>query len=216
MLDHDIRRALRRHVARLHAEHPDTRIVEELKLGPTARADVVVLNGRIEGFEIKSDRDRLVRLAHQAKAYEAVCDRVWLVTTERYANAAIQQLPSWWGVLVATTRRGEPYLTRRRAARQHGEQEVAALLELLWRDELASLCERYQIARVPSRASGRAMRLAVAEGAVSGRRLAQEVRQALLLREGWRAAPPCASGDAAFLPVARSSGSRWARPPHRR
>ena len=176
VLDQDIRRALRRRVARLHAEHPETRIVEELDFGFTARADLVVLNGRIEGFEIKSDRDTLVRLAHQAKAYEAVCDRVWLVTTYRFADAAMQQLPSWWGVLVASSRRGEPHLVRRRAARAHHEQRAGALLDLLWRDELASLCKRYAPELVSRRATARAMRLALADGQVSGRRLAKEVR----------------------------------------
>lgn len=216
MLDQDIRRALRRRVARLHAEHPDTRIVEELDLGFTARADVVVLNGRIEGFEIKSDRDSLVRLAHQAKAYEAVCDRVWLATTDRFADVAMQQLPPWWGVLVASWRGREPHLARRRAAKAHDKQKAGTLLELLWRDELALLCERYAPEAGSRRATARGMRLALGDAQVSGRGLAKEVRQALLLREDWRAAPPCASGDAPFRLVARPSSSRSTRPPHRR
>jgi plasmid stability protein len=214
--DLDLRKALRVRAAQHHAADPEARIVEELELGLTARADVIVLNGRIEGYEIKSDHDSLVRLAHQAAAYEAVCDRVWLVTTERFAAPAIERLPVWWGVLVARTKGETVSLVRRRAARAHPRQSQAALLELLWRDELAELCGRYAPQAVRARSTSSALRDAIIETDASAKRLASDVRAALLIREGWRAVPPCASGDAVFPPVARWSGSRSGLPPHRR
>lgn len=217
MLDQDIRRALRVRAARLHSEDPQTRVVEELHLGPDARADLVVLNGRIEGYEIKSDRDSLARLEHQVGAYEAVCDRVWLVTTERYADVALQRLPPWWGVLVARSQNGGITLVRRRAAKAHRRQRVSALVELLWRGELALVCERYGIAGSRSRSTATALRASITDASVSCREVAKDVRRALLLREDWRAVPPCASGDAPFPPDARRSDSRSTRlPPHRR
>jgi hypothetical protein len=216
MLDKDIRRALRIRAARLHADDQDARIIEEFDLGPGARADMIILNGRIEGYEIKSDHDSLVRLRHQIGAYEAVCDRVWLVTTERFFESASVLLPAWWGILVATARNGEVSLVRRRAARAHQQQRLRSLVELLWREELVALCERYAVAAVRKRSTAPAIRDALAAGRLSRRRLADDVRQALVVREGWRAARPCASGDAPFPPAAKWSGSRSVLPPHRR
>lgn len=217
LLDKDIRRALRIRAACLHADDPATRIIEELDLGLGARADLVVLNGRIEGYEIKSDHDSLIRLAHQVQAYEAVCDRVWLVTTERFAASALERLPPWWGVLVARPRAGSVVLVRRRAARRHGEQRVSALVEMLWRSELARFCDRHAIGYSRSRSTVMSLRALIAEAKISRRRVADEVREALLLREGWRAARPCGSGDAPSQPDARRSGSRSSSlPPHRR
>ena len=216
VLDRDIRQALRARAARLHANDPETRIVEELALGPGARADLVVLNGRIEGYEIKSDHDSLIRLPHQVAAYESVCDRMWLVTTERFAASVLERLPPWWGVIVATRRGEEIMLMRRRAARPHRQQRVRALLELLWKDELLSVCDRHAVSHARSKSTVVALRDAIAETRISGRRTADEVRGMLLLREGWRAVRPCASGDAPSPPASRSSGSRSVRPPHRR
>lgn len=213
--DADIRDALRRRTARLHADDAHTRIVEELDLGPGARADVVVLNGRIEGYEIKSDVDTLTRLAHQAAAYEAVCDRVWVVTTDRLLPTVQERLPPWWGVLLATGRSTEVKLLRRRAARAHPGQRSAALAELLWRAELVELNDRLGLAPARSRTTAPVLRTAVSD-AYSPRKLATEVRQAMLVRGDWRAAPPSASGGAPSRPSARSSGFRLGLPAHRR
>lgn len=212
--DAEIRTAVRARTARLHTDDPEVRLVEELDLAVGARADVVVLNGRIEGYEIKSDVDSLVRLAHQSTAYEAICDRVWLVTTERFAERATETLPSWWGLLVARERRSGVVLVRRRAARAHRAQQADALAGLLWRAELVALCERLGLDAGPRRATAAALRARVSMR-VPPQRLANEVRAALLVREGWRAAPPSASGDASYPPSARWSSSRSRLPAHR-
>jgi hypothetical protein len=216
LADQDIRRALRIRVADRHADDAETRVVEELELGLGARADLIVLNGRIEGFEIKSDRDSLERLVHQVAAYDAICDRSWLVTTPRFAGAASELLPSWWGILVARGSGEGLRLVRRRAARAHSQQQVGALVGLLWRNELTALCDRYELPYSASRSTVMGLRTSIAHTRLGRRRVAADVRHALLLREGWRAAPPSLSGDAPSRPAARRSGSRSALPPHRR
>lgn len=213
LCDRDLRAALRARTARLHADDYGARVVEELDLG-NARADVVVLNGRIEGFEIKSDRDSLVKLAHQAPAYEAVCDRVWLVTTERYVAAAADALPNWWGLLVARGTGDGLRLVRRRRACAHRAARPEALAALLWRDELLALCDRAGLA--VRRSATVPVLVEVVGNSLSSRRLADEVRGALVAREGWRAVPPSASGGASSRPASKSAGSRVGLPPHRR
>ena len=88
----------------------------------------------------------------------------------------MQRLPPWWGVLVASSRRREPHLADAVQRGHIDEQRAGTLLELLWRDELASLCKRYAPEAGSRRATARGMRLALGDGQVSGRRLAKEVR----------------------------------------
>ena len=58
------------------------------------------MSGVLHGYEIKSNRDRLTRLASQAETYSRVLDRVTLVVCPRHIEAALQLVPSWWGVLL--------------------------------------------------------------------------------------------------------------------
>lgn len=78
--DLDIRRALRALLAEGHAGEPGARVVDELGIRQgSARVDLAVINGSINGFEIKSDADRLDRLGRQRDAYGTVLDTVTLV-----------------------------------------------------------------------------------------------------------------------------------------
>jgi hypothetical protein len=70
--DRDIRPALVSRLQAVHAEDPRTHIIDELPICQMrARADLAVVNGEITGFEIKSDVDRLTRLATQVGFMDA-------------------------------------------------------------------------------------------------------------------------------------------------
>src|SRR4029077_13805561 len=60
--------------------------------------DVAVVNGALDGFELKSDRDRLDRLARQSEIYGAVFDRMTLVVGPRHERQAARMIPDWWGL----------------------------------------------------------------------------------------------------------------------
>jgi hypothetical protein len=212
--DTDIRSALRRRAARLHSAVATASIVEELGIAASTRADILVLNGRIEGYEIKSDVDSLVRLPHQVPAYEAVCDRVWIVTTNRFVGRAAESLPDWWGILEAVQRAGDVRLIRRRAARAHRGQQSEALLGLLWRRELIALCEHQGVGGANSRTTAPRLREMLA-ATRSQRQLADDVRSALLARRDWRAVTLSGSGDEPSPRAATRSGFRRSLPPHR-
>ena len=50
----------------MHRSEPNTVFLEELGLCQgDARVDYAVINGAMNGYEIKSDRDKLVRLPHR-------------------------------------------------------------------------------------------------------------------------------------------------------
>lgn len=63
--------------------------VDELAVGCERRADLVVANGKLSAFEIKSDLDRLDRLVGQLTTYEKFFDKVYLVCTEKHVDQAL-------------------------------------------------------------------------------------------------------------------------------
>ena len=65
-----LRPALRAHLDQQQLACPDTILIEELGLCQgLARIDLATVSGVLHGYEIKSNRDRLSRLASQAETY---------------------------------------------------------------------------------------------------------------------------------------------------
>src|SRR5262249_26817602 len=80
LFDSGIRPGLRSWLRLKHADESDTVLIEELGLcRGRVRVDVAVVNGLLHGYEIKSDRDSLRRLAGQVEVYGKVLDRATLV-----------------------------------------------------------------------------------------------------------------------------------------
>ncbi len=76
-------------------------IVEELALCQNkARADLVLINGSLNGFEIKSDRDRFDRLKQQGAVYSNCFDTISLVVGAKHRVRALKCAPYWWGIIV--------------------------------------------------------------------------------------------------------------------
>lgn len=185
--DIDVRQALHRKVLADHHDDPDTLVLDELGLCyGMARVDVVVVNGRMHGYEIKSDRDTLERLPGQAQIYSNVLDRVTLVVGEGHAEHARELIPEWWGIKVA---RSGP----RRAVHFHEERSPAmnpaidpvAVAALLWCGELTDV--------LASKNAVRGLRGKARD--ILTRRLAEllpleelraVVREKLKVRTGWR------------------------------
>src|SRR5690554_4270086 len=99
--DKDIRVTLISEIAKLN-QNNDYRLVEELEVcDGDARVDIAVINGKLCGYEIKSDRDTLERLSRQIDAYNKTFDYVTIVVGEKYKENIIHEIPSWWGIQVA-------------------------------------------------------------------------------------------------------------------
>ena len=99
-----------------------------------ARADLVVANGVLDGYEIKGPGDRLHRLPAQILAYERVFDHCTAVLAERHLPAAVGILPSWWGVTIVTAQ--DSCIEPVRPAGPNPSVDIDVLLRLLWRQEL--------------------------------------------------------------------------------
>lgn len=134
--DGDIRRALEASLVLEHSVTGDTTILHEMKVyRPTARVDVAVVNGEITAFEIKSDVDSFARLKDQIAGYDAVFDRISIVTTSRQIKLARQKIPRWWGIAVSDG----ISISIKRTAKRNPHRQLTSLLFSLSRSELISI-----------------------------------------------------------------------------
>ncbi|MGQ4266450.1 sce7726 family protein [Nocardiopsis changdeensis] len=134
--DTDIRELLTADLNARYADDTQTLIKHELGLcAGERRVDLAVINGEMVGYEIKSDVDRLDRLVEQAEVYGKVFDRMSIVTTDRYLDAAVAMVPAWWGVL--RVRQGQRGISSEqvRIGALNKKQDPFTLAQLLWREE---------------------------------------------------------------------------------
>lgn len=142
MNDKHIRDALRLDLHKKYGGDPNTCVIEELSLeGGSTRADVAVVNGVMHGFELKSDRDSLIRLADQTRAYAAVFDYITLVVAERHLRNAVDIIPDWWGIRVARYVGGKLLMRDLKLPLPNPDIDPFAVVSLLWRDEALCILE---------------------------------------------------------------------------
>lgn len=144
-----IRDALR---SRLHAEYKDDpvyRVVDEMTLYQgSIRADMAVINGVMHAFEIKSDRDNLLRLPDQAEAYSAIFDKVTLVVGFAYIYEAMEIIPDWWGIEIAKLdSRGQLVFSKIREAQMNISKDPASIAGLLWKHEAIEILNNCNAAK---------------------------------------------------------------------
>ena len=187
--ENEIRKAVLRSVTRHLSTIPDSTIVEELGILEGAnRIDVAVLNGGLEGFEIKSDHDTLRRLPQQLEAYSKVFDRLTVVTTSKHIKSTLLLVPDWIGVWSAY--RGPdsiPRLRKLRTARANRRVDPKSLVQLLWRDEAISALRELGVAGNRLRQPRRHLWLELVR-LLSLRRLKKLVSRTLQVRGDWRVA----------------------------
>lgn len=100
------------------------------------RADLVLANGALTAFEIKSDRDRMDRWADQQDAYLGVFDKVWLCIHSRHLQKATEMLRPNVGLIISDNYGGLAVL---KEAKTNKLQRLENYAELLWRAEIDSL-----------------------------------------------------------------------------
>lgn len=188
--DGDLRAAALRRLLAGAQKCADTLVLEELGLTHGAsRVDIAVINGHIRGVEIKAEADSLERLPRQVQAYGLVVDRATLIASERHLPAALELLPSWWGVISARRAANGSVLFRRlRDERANRETDAVSLARLMWRDEVHAVlsgmgCDA-RLLREP-----RATLYAELACRMPKSRLAALVRQTLKARTNWRDRP---------------------------
>lgn len=140
MRDMDIREALRKRLEEEHQNEPDTLIVEELGLCQgVSRVDVALVNGSLNGYEIKSERDTLARLPQQIEIYNRTLDYITIVVNHRHLETVERMVPEWWGIDEATESESSVQVLVRRPPWENPCVDPDSVVQLLWRDEALSI-----------------------------------------------------------------------------
>jgi hypothetical protein len=193
-----IRSALKRDLERRHAQDKELRIIEELGVRHgTARIDVVVINGIMHGYEIKSDRDTLERLPEQMNEFNDVFDKLTLVVGKRHLYDAINLIPDWWGIMVVKINANNKVIFHTiREAEDNQKQVGISIARLLWREEALQILEEQNKA-TGVRSKPRESIYERLRDTLNLDTLKEKVRYTLLVsREDWRSdLPLILSGD---------------------
>src|SRR5690606_10514895 len=67
-------------------------MLNEFRIGD-CKADLVILNGTATVYEIKSERDSLVRLVKQVESYKRVFAKVNVITSEGHVDGVLDMVP---------------------------------------------------------------------------------------------------------------------------
>ena len=148
--DKDIRKVLYKKFleTKEFIEDSSTLVVDEFGLcRGLSRADIAVINGKIHGYEIKSEQDTLERLPMQVKYYNKVFDKVTIVTGEKYADKVSDIVPDWWGIYYVINKKDNLVLKKKRNAKLNKDTSTVDLLQLLWKNELIELLSLYGITK---------------------------------------------------------------------
>ncbi|MFC4352991.1 sce7726 family protein [Fodinicurvata halophila] len=78
----------------------DSVVISEMPLTTMSRrADIVLANGHLLGFEIKSDGDKITRLCAQIEAYQRTFEGIFIVSGARHLSQVINSAPHHVGIV---------------------------------------------------------------------------------------------------------------------
>lgn len=125
------------------SKYKDCFIHEEVNVPPGfARADLVVSNGHLIGYEIKSDVDSFVRLPSQIKEYDYVFEQNYLVVGKKFSIKAFEILPTHWGIIeVAQEKDRKPEIKFLRKAKKNPNQEFKKFIDFLSANDIKYLAK---------------------------------------------------------------------------
>ncbi|MDE4040710.1 MULTISPECIES: sce7726 family protein [Acinetobacter] len=112
------------------------------------RADLALANGRLVGFEIKSQKDSLKRWTSQMMAYNNVFDEIWLCSHGKHLHRALDITDKHIGVLAVDD---SGSITVVRYAAENTKLNFYDLSGLLWKEELLAFAALNNIIEVKSR-----------------------------------------------------------------
>jgi hypothetical protein len=111
------------------------------------RADLVVANGKLHAFEIKSDVDSLVRLEGQINSYLSFFDKVTVVCSSKHANKAKETLPQNVEILeLSMNKHGEVKLKIKRRGQTKNIEDPKCFLSFVEKKNIVSSLKKRGIA----------------------------------------------------------------------
>jgi hypothetical protein len=182
--DHQLRELLKAHL-KGKVQVGDMVVDEFLLAYGAVRADLALVNGHLEGFEIKAGKDKLTRLRSQVDAYDRVFEYSWVVTTKEHLAGVRAIVPASWGLMVAVQDCAGLALKSIRKAKRNSRRDGEHLARLLWREELLTKLTELGLARGLKGKPKLALYAAVSQ-VMPLQELADYVRTCLKTRDGWR------------------------------
>jgi len=181
-----IRKAIHQTLIPLVVHGSPSRVLDEMSIcAGDARIDIAVINGKLHGFEIKSEADTLERLTSQIAAYNRVFDTVTIVCGNKHLDGVKRITPVWWGIYLADTGNEDVELTNVRVGGINQNIDRTSLAQLLWKSELAQILGdvglKKGIAQKPCRELWD-----LVSAAYSTTTLQNKVRELLKIRACWR------------------------------
>ena len=190
----------RKRLQRQHV-HKHTLVIDELGLNHgKSRADIVVINGLLIGYEIKSNADSLIRLKQQIKSYNSIFDKSHIIVGKRYVDTIHKCLPDWWGIILAVkgSRLAVNFkLIRKPCMNQH--VNPVSIARLLWRDEAANILRKKGMPTKLLRRPRAFLYQSLAEK-TNISELREIVRESLEQRNNWRRHEPLVQYDDSCQP----------------
>lgn len=136
MTDQLVRAAF--HLSVLQAAHccTDNLVIDELGLhNGEIRADIAVLGDKLTGYEIKTSKDRLIRLPRQVSTYSQIFEEAFLVVAEKHLKSAIDIIPSWWGIYIIDSNNDTITFDYYRPSDINPNRDFISIAQLLWKNE---------------------------------------------------------------------------------
>jgi hypothetical protein len=192
--DSDIRAALHAKRFRRARAQPDTLIIDELGLAHAkSRIDIAVINGCIHGYEIKSAKDTLDRLAPQIDVYRETLQKLTIVAAPKHVAGILANAPQWCGLIAAEQGpRGGISFHMVRNAVTNPDLDPVMLAHLLWRDEVIYLLGQAGYAPKDLRRPRKQLYEMLCE-AMTLREITASIRTFMVQRQAWRDRPARAS-----------------------
>ena len=186
----DIRLALYTKRLRKVRARQDALVVDELGLAHAkSRIDVAVIAGCIHGYEIKSAKDKLDRLATQIDVYRQTLQKLTIVAAPKHVAGIMKSAPGWCGVIAAERgpRGGIDFHVIRNAV-ANPEIDPVMMAHLLWRNEVIELLG--QAGYTPKELRRPRMQLyEMLCDAMTLREIAASINSFMRLRQAWRDRP---------------------------
>lgn len=115
-------------------------IINEMVVSNWARrADIAVANGRLYGFEIKSEFDSLKRLPGQIESFQKHFDKVTVVAASKFIPDIVKSYPSEVGVLEVFTKGAGFELRQIRPGRISEVRDNSSIASLMTKVEIERL-----------------------------------------------------------------------------
>jgi hypothetical protein len=187
MRDQIVRQAFHKTILKSAHDDVDTFVLDELGLkNGEIRADIAVLNGKLVGYEIKTENDTLYRLPSQVKGYNEVFDKAFIIVSNNHLEKAIKNIPDWWGIYIIEFTNNYTYtFSCIRNAKINKRQNSFSLAQLLWKTEaieVANVILRHNIKPTTSKHEV----YDIISGTCSSKRLSKIVIEYLKRRNNWR------------------------------